>query len=142
MATIDLDTSRFPLVISRFPPRWGPDELDDYFERFHLLHAREEPFVFIAEVSATESMSSAATRRKATEFMDKERERSARLCKGAAQVARGRLTRGAITAIHWVSPPPYPHKVFASYEEAFAWVKACALEAGLVIPAEEPPGSQ
>ena len=67
-------------------------------------------------------MSRAGMRRKAADFMASERARSSRLCKGAVQVATNAMLRGAITAIQWVSPPPSPHHVVSSWDEAVAWV--------------------
>ena len=73
-------------------------------------------------------------RKKAADFMSVERGRSERLCKGAVQVAQSALVRGAITAIQWVTPPPYPHAVVASWPEAIAWIGTQAAAAGLSLP--------
>jgi hypothetical protein len=134
MAAIVLDDSSFPLVVSRFPSTWDEQELDAYFAAFVRLHAREKPFLHISDVSLAENMSKAGMRKKAADFMATERERSARLCKGAVQVAPSTLLRGAITAIQWVTPPPYPHAVVATWGEALTWVKARAQDAGLKLP--------
>jgi hypothetical protein len=133
MAAIVLDDSSFPLIVSRFPASWDEAELQAYFAAFVALHGRERPFVHISDISQAESMSKAGMRRKATDFMAAERERSARLCKGAVQVAPSTLLRGAITAIQWITPPPYPHAVVATWAEALVWVKARAKDAGLQI---------
>ena len=48
---------------------------------------------------------------------------------GMVLVSPSPLVRGALTAIFWFAPPPYPHRVGADLERAFAW--ACEREAGL-----------
>jgi hypothetical protein len=133
MATIVFDTRHLPLLISRFPSTWDERELDAYFSAFVALHDRGQPFVHISDISLAENMSKAGMRKKAGDFMAAERERSARLCKGAVQVAPGAVVRGAITAIQWVTPPPYPHAAVATWDEALPWVKARAQEAGLTL---------
>jgi hypothetical protein len=135
MAAITFDTRHLPLLISRFPSTWDERELNDYFAAFVALHDRGRPFVHISDISLAENMTKAGMRKKAGDFMAAERERSAKLCKGAVQVAPGAIVRGAITAIQWVTPPPYPHAVVASWDEALPWVKARAAEAGLTLPA-------
>jgi hypothetical protein len=110
MATIVFDTRHLPLLISRFPSTWDERELDAYFSAFVALHDRGQPFVHISDISLAENMS-----------------------KGAVQVAPGAVVRGAITAIQWVTPPPYPHAAVATWDEALPWVKARAQEAGLTL---------
>jgi len=134
MATIVLDSRHLPLLISRFPTTWDEGELDAYFAAFVAVHDRGLPFVHISDISLAENMSKAGMRKKAGGFMAAERERSAKLCKGAVQVAPGAVVRGAITAIQWVTLPPYPHAVVASWDEALAWVKERAKDAGLTLP--------
>ena len=73
-------------------------------------------------------------RRKAADFISAEGTRSARLCKGAVQVTQSALVRGAITAIQWVTPPPYPHTVVGTWPEALAWISRQAAAAQLVLP--------
>ncbi len=134
MPAIVLDTSLFPLVVSRFPSTWTEDDLTAYFAAFVALHAREQPFLHLSDISRAENMSKAGMRKKAADFMSVERGRSERLCKGAVQVAQSALVRGAITAIQWVTPPPYPHAVVASWPEAIAWIGTQAAAAGLSLP--------
>lgn len=138
MAKLELDTSHWPLLVSTLPARWTSSELDDYFTAFLAVHDREQPFVHISDISLAEPMSSPDIRKKAATFMASERARSTRLCKGTVQVAPGNVMRGAITAIHWLSPPPYPHAVVATFNQALAWCEQRATEAGLSLPPVPP----
>ncbi len=124
MAAIVLDLEAFPLIVSRFPERWDESELQTYFDAFVAVHDREKPFVH---------MSKAGMRKKAADFMVTERARSARLCRGSVQVASSTLLRGAITAIQWITPPPYPHAVVGTWDEAVAWVMERAKTEGMRV---------
>lgn len=133
-STIPLDVSRFPLVVTRFPPTWDDDQIQAYFAAVTRLHEREERFVHLTDLSAAEDMSSAAMRRRAAEFMAKERERSGRLCVAACQVSNSAVIRGAMRAIHWITPPPHKNAVFATFDEAVRWCLDEARAAGLAVP--------
>lgn len=56
------------------------------------------------------------------EFNERITDFASRYCVGVAFVAPSPWKRGVITAIHWVTPPPYPHQTFASLSEGRAWV--------------------
>ncbi len=133
MAAIVLDLEAFPLIVSRFPERWDESELQTYFDAFVAVHDREKPFVHISDISQAENMSKAGMRKKAADFMVTERARSARLCRGSVQVASSTLLRGAITAIQWITPPPYPHAVVGTWDEAVAWVMERAKTEGMRV---------
>lgn len=134
MATIVLDTRLFPLVVSRFPASWNEAELDAYLSGFVAIHDRAERFVHISDITGTVAIPNPQLRKKAADFIAAEHDRSARLCMGTAQVAHA-IARGALTAIQWITPPPYPHTAVGTWPEALSWVKARAAESGLLLPA-------
>jgi hypothetical protein len=67
---------------------------------------------------------SATQRRMMASFMTEHRADLARLCVGGAFVITSPLIRGAMTAILWISPMPFPHVVVASEAEALGWVRS------------------
>lgn len=136
MAAIVLDLSLFPVAYSYLPAQFSDYDVDRYFDAFRELHDREEAFLHVNDIRHSGSMSNSSMRKKAAEFMDAEAERSGRLCRGAAQIADGALVRGAVTAIYWLSPPPFPYAVVRTLEEAIAWVDARGKEEGLAVDAE------
>lgn len=44
-------------------------------------------------------------------------------CKGGAFVLTSSLLQGAMTAILWLAPLPFPHKTFTELDEARAWLR-------------------
>lgn len=134
MATIVLDSRLFPLVVSRFPASWNEAELDAYLAGFVAILARGERFVHISDISGTVAIPNAHLRKKAADFIAAEHDRSARLCMGTVRVAHA-VARGALMAIQWITPPPYPHAVVGTWPEALAWIAARAVESGLSVPA-------
>jgi hypothetical protein len=48
-------------------------------------------------------------------------ERTRRLVAGVALAVSSPLTAGVVTAINWITPPPYPLKTFSTMAAAEAW---------------------
>jgi hypothetical protein len=44
-------------------------------------------------------------------------------CVGGAAIVSSQLIRGAMTALQWLRPPPFPTANFATRDEAFAWAE-------------------
>ena len=94
---------------------------------------KEGSFVHVSDLSAANAMSTSAMRRRASNFMTAESERSARLCRGAVQIVPSPLMRGTMTALHWVSPPPYPSALASTVEEGMKWAENRCDAAGLAF---------
>ena len=57
---------------------------------------------------------------------------------GAAFVIRQRMLRGVLSAMHWLSPPYYPHKVVATADDGWAWLQQLLVDAELSPPPVPP----
>lgn len=137
MAVPVLDTSAFPLIVSRFPPDWAPEELDAYFERFRELHDGGLPFVHINDLSRVGPMVSRQMRTRAATFIAAEADRSEHLCRGAVHIVPSLLIRAALAAVHWAAPPPYAHAVVADEAQAWEWARRRAAEEGMDLPVDD-----
>lgn len=56
-----------------------------------------------------------------------------RWCSGTAIICTGALTRGIVTAVHWVTPPVYPFKIFSSRREGERWARQQLVRRGVKI---------
>jgi hypothetical protein len=52
-------------------------------------------------------------------------------CVAQAIVMDSAIVRGAVTAVFWLQPPPWPIKTFASMEEADRWIRERIVEEGM-----------
>jgi hypothetical protein len=104
---------------------------DDAFERYLVMLART-----IDESSNTErrcilndvpdvGSTPAARRKAAAAVLDARRDKLARVTTAYALLTPSALARGALTAVFWLAPPPYPHRVCRNSDEAFAWFASC-----------------
>jgi hypothetical protein len=57
-------------------------------------------------------------------------------CAGTGVCCRGSLTRGILTAVHWISPPAYPFKIFSHALEAERWARQQLINRGVPIRAQ------
>ncbi len=109
------------LYVQAFPRRVTDDDLASFLaaiEPFVLgMHA---PYAWIVNVAGL--LSATAKQRKAyAAFMDRVRSHDAQFCAAAGIVASNAFTRGLVTAVFWLSTPPYPYRVCASIEDAGAF---------------------
>ena len=56
-------------------------------------------------------------------------------CSGTAVVCSSPVTRGIVTAVHWVTPPVYPYKIFSSRREGERWARQQLITLGINIGA-------
>mgnify|MGYP000512727133 CR=1 FL=1 len=53
---------------------------------------------------------------------------------GAAFVIRQRMLRGVLSAMYWLNPPYYPHKVVGSADVGWSWLRDILVDAHLTPP--------
>ncbi len=88
-----------------------------------VYQALTQPFASVVDVSMLEVLS--ADRRKLLATMEeKYKPIDLRYNKGQAYVVASAAMRGAITALHWLSPPVYPTMTFKTFEEGLGWARA------------------
>lgn len=120
-----MDTSRWPLVVTRWPASLTDEELDAFLAEVVALHRRGEPFAHIIDGRFAAAASFAPrVRARAQQTLDGIRDLGAQLVRGEAYVITSALARGAITALTWIYPPSWPREVFATFSEAEDWALA------------------
>jgi hypothetical protein len=117
---IDLDRSRFPLVVLRASAKHTQADWDGMMEGMISL-IKTAPFALINDTRGSRMPDAIQRRSIATMYADHEAEvRKNFLASGI--VGSSSLVNGVLTALNWLKPPPHPVKVFRSVEAAEAWV--------------------
>lgn len=116
---ITFDESNWPIVHINYG-EYETDEWQEHALFVERLLNRREPFALINNLAGVRPPG-ATERRIISDCIAKRREDFLRYLCASAGVQPSALARGAMTAIQWVSPPPFPFKVFATVEEAEAW---------------------
>jgi hypothetical protein len=119
---IDVDESRWPLVVIRWPTTAVTDDHVTAFlasSRVHL--ARCERFASLHDGVRATGLDGKQRKRMA-DHVREHHDALARYHVAAAIVASSSLIRGVITAVNWVAPPPFPQHTFAASADAEAWL--------------------
>jgi hypothetical protein len=120
------DDSRWPVVTLRFSEESTNEEWQLFMDHVRACCTRRERFAVIADGSRMRGMPTALQRKMGADLVEWIRKNHPRPWPVVAwaNVVTSQLVRGAITAILWLSSPPHPNKVFATWDDAFTWVKA------------------
>lgn len=122
MAAIDVDESRWPLVVIRWPAGAISDaDIDAFLEASMAQLARGERFGSLHDGVRASGLDG-KQRKRMSDHVNRNRGLLERWHVAAAIVASSAVVRGMITAINWVSPPPFPQRQFATRAEAEAWL--------------------
>jgi hypothetical protein len=62
-----------------------------------------------------------ARRKMVADMLDSRRDKLARITTGFAMATPSAITRGALTAVFWLAPPPYSWRVVEAPKDAFKW---------------------
>ena len=118
---ITVDDSEWPLVRVRFGDSISDPGWDEYLETLSRFPDRREKYVTITDARRA-ATPNASQRRRVSELIEREKERTVRWNVANAVIFTSPLLRGVITAIEWASPSPVPMKSFATPEEGRAWL--------------------
>lgn len=111
------------LLIVRVARHVSDADFNEILGRVEVIYqALTQPFVCVIDASMMDVIS-AERRKRLAEMEVKYKPLDLRYNRGQAYVVASAPMRGAITALHWLSPPVYPTMTFKSFEEACAWAK-------------------
>lgn len=133
LARLVIDVSRWPLAVLTHRGRPSDQELRDHLHELEqVILGRNTRFIQIIDQSDAERPD-AFQRGLISEHQERMDSVYRRLCIGEAYVNMGAV-RGAMKAVFWVAPPPYPFRLADTLGEAMDWARARAREAGLSLP--------
>lgn len=127
-----IDESYEPLIVTVMPARFTDAEITAFLARHEALLARGRRYCTITDLSQIAGLPEATTRRRIADWQQKVESTMRKWTVGTAIVAPSNLLRGAMTALNWLSPPPYPQEIVADRAAAIT-----ALE-GIYARAKEP----
>ena len=117
--SIELDSSRFPLLIVRLGAYSTAQWNQMLLELIQIIH--RGPFGAIADLRAG-PVPNALERRSFIDMYEKHDRLTRAHFLALGAVGDSTLLRGAITALNWLRPAPHPVKVFATLDAAETWV--------------------
>ncbi|MBC7173467.1 MAG: hypothetical protein H5U40_13590, partial [Polyangiaceae bacterium] len=139
MRSLLLSTEQWPLVITTMHDGVTDADYEAYFAEFEArVLSRGSHFASLVDASRLTEPPTAAQRKKIADWQEAELERGTQFNVCVAMVLTNRIVRGALTALHWVFPPPTPTTAISTYDEAHAWCLSRLERAGVPIAHLEP----
>lgn len=106
-----VQTDLWPFVVSTLPARFEEAELEWFMTIHDGLLARREPYVTLTDCTAIAEIPSPTVRKRIGEWNKRIEADIRRYNVATAIVMSNALVRGALTALHWIAPPPQPTEV-------------------------------
>lgn len=122
------DDSGWPICVDLMSGVATDDDVERYNRRRLERLERRELHVQVIDARNADKMSS-PHRRMCAEFNVRHRDSQTEHLAGVAFVTSSVAIKGILTAIYWITPPPYPYKVFGDLDAALAWAAARVGEA-------------
>lgn len=106
-------------------------DVDTHFEEIVALTERGERLAIVVDMTLS-GTPSPADRRYASQRLRETYATSGHRIAGVAHVITSPMVRGILSAVYWLSPPPFPVAVVASRHEAIGWAgrRVALAEAG------------
>lgn len=118
-----IDDSRAPLYVVTYPRDRTDEEVREGHLGIRRIYERTSvPVAWVVDASAVRS-APATQRRIVAEHERRVRPMALRWCAGLAVVIPNSLVRGFFTAVTWLAPLEYPHRIVETREEALAWAR-------------------
>jgi hypothetical protein len=123
MSAIELDESRHPLVLVKYPPDLTVDDVREVFRRYQAISERGAKVGYLIDFLEFNPVTAPADqRRTAAEIFSEYKHVLAKVTVCEARVVKNRLSRGILTAFDWLTPSSWPRANFANRDEAEAWM--------------------
>jgi len=118
-----IDSSQAPLYVWRFPPDAAYDDLVACCAARETWSATTaEPVAWVVDLTHLKA-ATAKHRQAFAAHLERFRAFDERWTVASAIVAEAAWVRGLVTAVFWVSPPRFPHRVFGDVISARAWAR-------------------
>lgn len=121
--SIDLDLSRWPILITTAPARAVTDgELNEFCETFEaVLRMRSGHYVSVLDLRVSAGLTPKQRQMLARRMNETHSGIAAGRLAGTAMVFTSALMRSLLTAMFWLRKSNHPTAVFANPDEALAW---------------------
>jgi hypothetical protein len=132
MPSIELDASRFPLVVATFDAHQTYEEMERYLAAFDRVHARRQEFALMAVikryVSDRKQVDLMGT------WMKRNEDISRRYCVCTAMVTASLGFRFLLSTVLLVKPLVMPYRVCRTVDEGLDFVRAECTKRNVVLP--------
>ncbi len=120
------------MVIAYFSGKHSNAEVQEFLDESTRLIGKREPYAIVMDMSKM-SAASAEQRKMAADWTAQHNDSLRKYTVAQAYVVNSTFVRGLLTAIYWMTPPPYPYKFLGNLEHAYAWAAEMLARRGLQV---------
>ncbi len=131
-----IDDAYDPIIVTVMPARFSEAELATFFGHHEALLARRRRYATLTDLSNITGLPEAITRRRIAEWNQRIEPQMRLYTIGTVVVAPSSVLRGAMTALNWLSPPPYPQEIVADRAAGLDALEALYRRVGDPVPPE------
>lgn len=131
MGSFTVDTADFPLVRVTYEGHIDDNAFARHLEEYARLLERGQRYAVVFDATRA-ARPPAGQRRMQADFIRAHSDELGRLCVGGAFAINSTVVRGAMTAILWLSPMPFPYEICPDVDSAVRWTTGRLRETGLV----------
>ena len=118
-----VDSSRWPLVLVTYPKEVTDAFVESLAQDLVAIAKGDRSFAVLVDATSAAPLT-AKQRAKIVSATDDNHAAFAMRCVGQAIVVRSALSRGVLTAMSWLKPPPMPMRTFDSTTLAEEWLRS------------------
>lgn len=126
----------WPLVVTIFEDGFDVPAIERTMGVHEGLLRRGAKFVTVRDARLVTSVPPPTTCKLMAEWQDRLTPLIRANCVGVVNIMSSPVTRAALRAIHWISPPPVPEDVVPSLPEGLAWALERLESEDVHIPAD------
>ena len=128
------DVSMWPLAVITMPPVLTVADIEYMQECYEQVFAAPKRHALIVNTTTLVRVPDATLRKVTKAFEDSRRQIIREKNIGSAIIIQSALTRGAYTALRWISPQPAPNRAFPTVREAADWCVNGIEQDGQIVP--------
>lgn len=127
--------SNWPLVLEHFPARPQSDaDMEQLLRDSSSALTRREVFVMLSDTRQMTGIWDAKNRRLIADWLKANSEATKTYAAGNVVLLNSELVRGALTAVLWLVPTPYPIKVVTTVDAAVDGALSLLSDRGIDLP--------
>jgi len=133
MPSIHMDCTRLPLICVTLSGDVTDEDFNQYIIDSNAVVAAEKRYILLYE-ALREARVSPRSRSLQANWIKMNEAALRKLCIGSAFCFASSLTRGALTAVLWMTKLPFEYTVLGNRQQAMEWVQERLHNANMAIP--------
>jgi hypothetical protein len=117
-----IDVTEWPIVVVEWPQEPSREDVDEHFQEIRALALQANTLAIVVDMTASGTPPAKLRQHAARRLKETYAVVGSRVV-AVAHVITSPVVRGILTAVYWLSPPPFPTVVVGTRAAAVDWVR-------------------